>query len=611
MKKKYTLWGNLLFLLQGMKSHTPQSLKLIPVCILAKVLLPIIGIWLPNIVVEAIINQSDPVVLVLKVTALAGVMILASFLEQWSMGLMEAESGQLCQGIENQLFCKKMNCDYENLENKEISGRYAEASSNMWNRRRYIRTTANNLVMTGAGIFGFLIYLALLRRLPVWLLLLMATATLISFLFSDMGQKYRMKRQNFLGDGVRRISYLQKVSAGPKAGKDIRMYGMIHWMEAKFSQFHKEIRRDYIAIEKKNFLSGLLTAGMGIIMEGSAYLYLLKMAVQREITVADYVLYIGAVLGFTGWVRQIAEQMQKLWLMKGDVDAVRECLDMPDRSSILREGRDAVPVEKYRQTPCEIIFDHVSYRYPGTEADTIKDLSFHIKKGERIALVGMNGAGKTTCVKLLCGLLEPTEGRILINGVASTDFRRDEYYSLFSTVFQEINLLPFSIRENITGVNKGEEDEAWLEQCLGFADLKERIDALPQKLDTLLVKELNAQAVSFSGGELQRLLLARALYKNAPVLILDEPTAALDPVSESNVYQRYFTLTQNNTSIFISHRLASTRFCDRIFFMENGSITETGSHGQLIALGGKYTDVFEVQSRYYRKKPDEVEVTFS
>ena len=614
-QKHYGLWPNLLFLLRLLRRYTPRSFVLLWVSIPVKVALPFIGILLPNLVVAAITEQGSLTRLMGTVLALGLLAVACSYLEQYAAGVMEEEHDWFSQGIDDLLVEKKLDCDYENLENKEISGKFNEAQRYIWQYNRYIPQTAMNLTLLGSGIFGFLLYLSILRRLPPWLLFLMVACTVVSICFSGLGDRERSKRQNYWGDGVRRMGYLQYASSDPKAGKDIRIYGMYPWIEERFALFHKQIRQDYIRVEKKNYLSALITAGAGILMELAAYFFLTAMTAEGSISLADYVLYIGAVLGFSTWVRQIVEQMMRIWMMKGDVDSLRSCLDMQDRSERLRKGSEAVPVRAAvgDGAPCSIEFCHVCYRYPGSEEDTIRDLSFSIRGGERIALVGMNGAGKTTCVKLLCGLLEPTSGDIRINGIPSWRFERREYYRLFSTVFQEIWPFAASIRENVSCCPKGEEDGALLKRCLELADLYGRVQRLPEKEDTPLVKELSEQAVNLSGGEQQRLLLARALYKQAPVLVLDEPTAALDPISENNVYQKYLELTRGSTSIFISHRLASTRFCDRIFFLEDGRIAETGTHEQLIGTGGKYAQAFAVQSRYYKEHPEETggEVSFA
>ncbi len=607
MKTQYGLWPNLLFMLKQMKQYAKRSFRMIWISIPMKVALPFIGILLPNLVVKAITEQGSAAGLMQAVLALGAAAVLCSFLDQYASGTMEEEQSKLCQALDDSLFAKKLDCDYENLENKEISGKFDEANQYIWQYNRYISQSAINLTLLGSGIFGFLVYLSVLRRLPILLLALMTVCTVVSFLFSDLGDRERTKRNDYFGNGVRRISYLQNASADPKFGKDIRLYAMYPWIEERFALTHKQIRREFCRVESKNFLSALITAGMGIVMEIAAYLTLTLMVSNGEMSLADYVLCIGAVLGFSTWIRQIAEQIQKLWTMKGDVTSLRRCLEMPDRSALLRQGTEKADIAAVCPpgSPCEIEFSHVTYRYANSGDDTIRDLSFRVRAGERIALVGMNGAGKTTCVKLLCGLLEPTSGEIRINGVPSWKFDRKEYFRLFATVFQEIHPLASSIRENVTCCPKGSEDEERLKKCLQLADLYDRVQRMPRKEDTLLVKELSEEAVNLSGGEQQRLLLARALYKNAPILVLDEPTAALDPISENNVYKKYQELTAGCTSVFISHRLASTRFCDRILFLENGKIVEQGTHEELREKGGKYAEAFEVQSRYYQEHPAE------
>lgn len=257
----------------------------------------------------------------------------------------------------------------------------------------------------------------------------------------------------------------------------------------------------------------------------------------------------------------------------------------------------------------DIEFKNVSFRYPNAENDTIRNISFRIRPGEKVALVGINGAGKTTIVKLLCGLYLPTEGEILLNGHPVNDYNIREYYSLFSAVFQDINLMPISIAENIACTTEKENiDRSRVMRALEEAGIGEKIKSLKDGIDTLYNKEVNPEAADFSGGEKQKLALARAIYLSRPMLVLDEPTSALDPIAENEMYLQFDKITENQTALFISHRLASTRFCDKILHLENGKIIEEGTHAQLMEKGGKYAEMFRLQSQYYQdEKEDSVD----
>ena len=232
-------------------------------------------------------------------------------------------------------------------------------------------------------------------------------------------------------------------------------------------------------------------------------------------------------------------------------------------------------------------------------------MNLTITAGEKLAIIGLNGAGKTTLVKLICGFYTPSEGEILFNGVNIECFERRQYYSLVSVLFQDYVLLPITVRENISSLPADRTDENRMLGAMERADFLERYEKLPNKGDSLLGREINENAVDFSGGEKQKLLLSRALYKEAPLLILDEPTAALDPISENEIYMKYGEATKGRTSIYISHRLSSTRFCDRIILLEDGQIVESGTHDSLMAENGKYANLYELQSQYYKDEEKE------
>lgn len=309
----------------------------------------------------------------------------------------------------------------------------------------------------------------------------------------------------------------------------------------------------------------------------------------------DFVLYFNAIFKLKEATSEWCNNMSGYQWISGNINNYREYLEMEDSTN--RGKGEPVP-----EGECEIEFRNVTYIYGGAEKPTLNNLSFTLHKGEKLALVGLNGAGKTTIVKLMCGLYDPTEGEILLNGKPVNSYNRDEYFTLFGAVFQDIALLAVTIAENIAGADADNFDRERVYDCLKKAGLYDKVMSLPEKENTRLVKSVFENATELSGGQTQKLALARALYKDAPILLLDEPTAALDPIAEQEMYLKYADFTKGKSSVFISHRLASTRFCDRIIMIENGTLTETGTHAQLMVQCGKYAELFELQSSYYNDK---------
>jgi len=317
------------------------------------------------------------------------------------------------------------------------------------------------------------------------------------------------------------------------------------------------------------------------------------------LSVDRFVLFFGVIAGFSIWISGLTNNWALVHRCSLIICDFRDYLEMPGRFN--RGKGIPLPAET-----SEIRFNNVSFGYTPDER-IIEKLNLTIKKGEKIAIVGKNGAGKTTLVKLLCGFYMPDEGEIFLDGKNIKEYNLDEYYTLFSAVFQDINFIPDSIRNNIIASDSENYDSERLNEVVELAGLKEKFDSLPDGLSSIMGKSIYDDAIELSGGQMQKLALARALYKNGKILVLDEPTAALDPIAESVMYEQYKEMAKERTSIFISHRLASTRFCDRIILLDNGKILECGTHDELLSAGGTYAEMFNIQSQYYKNNQEPAE----
>ena len=491
---------------------------------------------------------------------------------------------------------KMAQTSYENLLDTAFLQRKERASSACDDNQspaESIWLTWTNIL---ANLLGFAVYLALLSSLSPLLILVVIATTAAGYFVSRKVNQFGYLHREEEAAYTAEMRYVKRTVTSRAFAKDIRIFGLKPWLmevwQKSFRLYESFLRRR----ETHYFLTNLADFLLSLLRNGISYAYLLHLTLTEGLSASTFLLYFTAASGFTQWITGILEQFTTLSKASLEISVVREFLEWPEGFQLT--GGDPIP-DAVNGT-YELQLEHVTYRYPGAAEDTIHDLSLTLHRGEKVALVGLNGAGKTTLVKLLCGFLDPTQGTVRLNGVDIRKLNRRAYYKLFSAVFQEFSLLEATVAENVAQQVEGiDEEKVW--QCLQNAGLSDAVRALPQGLQTHLGRSIYDDGTELSGGQTQRLMLARALYRDGAVLVLDEPTAALDPITESEIYLKYSEMTQGKTSLFISHRLASTRFCDRIILLENGSIAEEGSHEALLQRGGSYAKLFSVQRRYYEE----------
>ena len=380
------------------------------------------------------------------------------------------------------------------------------------------------------------------------------------------------------------------------SGKDVRIYGakplIQSYCERSFQEAEVGDEAFTRSYTKYQSINGF-TAGMasGLLMTLS-YLFVVLRAISGAFGVGSVAKYAATIYRFASDLSGTINAFNEYAVAAHRQESTMEYMNIPD---VLYKG--TLPVEKRDDNQYELAFHNVSFRYPGSEEYVLKNVSLSFKVGERLAVVGMNGSGKTTMIKLLCRLYDPTEGEITLNGIDIKKYRYEEYQKIFSVVFQDFKLLGFPLGQNVAAGMQVDEELA--KACLSKAGFGDRLATLPKGLNTPLYKDFDPEGVEISGGEAQKIALARALYKNAPFIILDEPTAALDPMAEYEIYSTFNEIVGDRTAIYISHRLSSCRFCDQILVFDDGCVIEMGGHEELLANNGKYTALWNAQAQYY------------
>ena len=570
---------------------------------------PFINIYFSARLITLLTQKADTSVIITNIALVLGINIVifffASFLNNYNenhrMMLLDLENKK----VEEKLY----NADYELLndsEFKELLHFHEEAGKSRWARLPYFMWTTLQFtrgVLT--TIVSFIIIIPLLKvgfvrtgdtffERPLFIVTIVSAiavmAVVILIVASKINKSYLEANEKYAE--LDRIFYsFIDILGDYKTGKEIRLYKEQNLIDNIATQ--KILTEGEITLRKismRTAKSSSFIAILGALVGFGVYLFIGVKGLFGLFGIGSLVLYCGSFMQIISGIMMFANTLSKL---KEILPLARDYFKILEAESTMVYGNR----ELYLSNGFELEFNNVSFKYPKSDNYALKHINLKIRCGEKLAVVGRNGSGKTTFIKLLCRLYDVDEGEILINGINIKEYTRNSLNNLYSVVFQDYKILSLTVADNISASD--ECDKAKLCSALDKANINERIEAMPQKEKTYLYKDLDKSGVEISGGEAQKLALARALYKDSPIVILDEPTAALDPIAENEIYSRFDSFVENKTAIYISHRLSSCAFCDRIAVFDNAELVETGTHNELLSANGRYAELWNAQASYY------------
>ncbi|HWS30890.1 MAG TPA: ABC transporter ATP-binding protein [Clostridia bacterium] len=559
---------------------------------------PFFAVALPKFVLGALTDGGENAVQTILLIAL-GYFLASGFfnyLKNVSYGHGYPRMTKLRMYFLRNVYKKILTADYCNAEDATFFERNDKTLEATSSNNRGVEQMYHMLFEAPAVLFSILALSVFIGLLDAWVLFGLILNIAATVWVSSRTHAYRYNLRETISHASRKKSYYQRTSYDFAAGKDIRLYDLKGRI---LSNYDREIEAYRVLMQRiANREYGLGFVGLFALLLSNALTYgILIYKTVNGMSIADFTMYLSAVASLGILMKTFAENVASLYSEGQYVDDYFRFMetDLNPQSGTKKAVKgDTLRVE----------FKNMSFKYPNTERYIFKNLDLSIEKGEKLAVVGVNGAGKSTLVKLLTGLFDPTEGEILLNGIPTTGYARVELFSMFSAVFQDVNTLAYTIRENVACTQHGADDER-VTDALKRAGLLEKTEGYEKGLDQMLLKIIDEGGTELSGGEAQKLSIARALYKDANMVVMDEPTAALDALAEAAIYESFNDLIKGKTAIFISHRLASTKFCDNIAFFDGDGLKEYGTHEALMQKRGAYYEMFTVQGKYYNMENGE------
>lgn len=629
---EYSVFSNVKYILGKIRLYCPILLGLMITGIFSHSIVQYLASFIGKFVIDIVQVQSASVQK--DFTPLIRVLLTACVIELVIM-LLNAITSNRCwyyminarMRIITERVKKALSMNYQMFEEPDVLDMEQKAQQATGGNDNGIEGMMHNIYDLGINAVLLLITLTTVVVLDWRMLIILGVVGALQHLFFTYTvKKDRREVWDKLAPTWRKIGYMQQSVQNFDYAKDIRLFSMKGWLSEKQHEVLMEKQDKMLYSRTLWIYNSAFAHGLSMISTAVIYAVMIFAVVDQNLSIGNFTLYLGLAMNFTSAMTNTLNTLGTIKKNSHDVSYFRAFIDMQteekpgesfsaltmknedtDSSALTAENFDLphefLPIPK--TDSYTFTFRNVCFRYAGAKQDALHNLNITFSAGERLAVVGLNGAGKTTFVKLLCRLYDPTEGKILLNGVDVRLFQRDEYYRLFAPVFQNVELFAFPMAENVSMLPPDQTDRNRSRECLIQSGLDEKIAGLKDDVDTELLKIIYDDGIDLSGGEKQKLALARSLYKNAPIMVLDEPTAALDALAEYNLYCNFDKIIGNKSAVYISHRLSSTRFCHHIAMFENGEMVEYGTHEELLHKDGAYAEMFRIQSQYYKEEGKE------